>query len=206
MGNKDELGKLIRFYRMSRNMTQAQLAEALGRSASTIAMYEIGQREPDMDTLEALADIFNISKRELVPDDEPKPLLSNTLNSHRVPLVGSAAAGEPIFDEEIDVYVNAPLKADCAIRVSGDSMEPTYLNGDILYIRSQPDVNYEGQIAVVICGDEACVKHVHKTPDGLSLASDNQKYAPMFKRFSDYDGNIRILGIIIGYTRMYEDC
>ena len=206
MGNKDELGKLIRFYRQSRNMTQAQLAEALGLSASTIAMYETGKREPDMDTLEALADVFNIRKRELVPEDEPQKLLRPvSQDSHRVPLVGAAAAGEPIFDEDIDVYVNAPLKADCAIRVSGDSMEPTYLSGDILYIRMQPDVNYEGQIAVVICGDEACIKHVHKTPDGLSLTSDNQRYAPMYKRFADYDGNIRILGTIIGYTRMYED-
>lgn len=68
MGNKEVLGKNIRDYRQLRNMTQAQLAEAIGVAPSTISMYETGVREPDMDTIEAIADIFNIRKRDLVPE------------------------------------------------------------------------------------------------------------------------------------------
>ena len=84
-------------------------------------------------------------------------------------------------------------------------MTPTYLHGDLLYVRSQSYVDYDGQIAVVICGDEACVKHVYRQPDGLLLASDNAMFAPMFKKYADYDGTMRILGKVIGFTRMYQD-
>lgn len=68
MGNKDDLGRLIRFYRLSRNMTQAELAESIGQSPSSVAMYELGQREPDMDVIECIADILNIRIRDLIPE------------------------------------------------------------------------------------------------------------------------------------------
>ena len=63
---KIELGKRIRVMRSSRGLTQAQLAEQIGVSSSTIAMYEIGKRVPDMDTVEALADIFNVPRGYLM--------------------------------------------------------------------------------------------------------------------------------------------
>lgn len=45
--------------RKEKNMTQAQLAEALGVSKGTIAMWEIGKREPNFETLDRLSDIFD---------------------------------------------------------------------------------------------------------------------------------------------------
>ena len=70
MGNKSEIGRRIRLYRKSRNLTQARLAEMIGKSVGAIGMYEKGKREPDMDTIEALADAFNIRMRDLIPDDD----------------------------------------------------------------------------------------------------------------------------------------
>lgn len=167
---------------------------------------------PRLDQIKAIASAMGMTADELVRATDPDTPVSlsnvyplDALDSHIIPVIGYAAAGEPIYDEETNVYVDGPLKADCAIRVKGDSMNPTYLDGDLLYVRTQPDVDHDGQIAVVICGDEACVKHVYREPDGLTLTSDNAQYAPMFKRFTDYDGTLRILGKIIGYTRMYKD-
>lgn len=45
--------------RKDKNMTQVQLAEALGVSKGTIAMWEIGKREPNFETLNRLSDIFD---------------------------------------------------------------------------------------------------------------------------------------------------
>lgn len=72
MGNKDEIGKLIRFYRKSRHLTQKDVATMLEWPYSRVAMYETGKREPDADSLEALADVFNISLRDLMPDKSTK--------------------------------------------------------------------------------------------------------------------------------------
>ena len=45
--------------RKEKNMTQVQLAELLGVSKGTVAMWEIGKREPNFETLDALSDIFD---------------------------------------------------------------------------------------------------------------------------------------------------
>ena len=52
--------------RKSRNMTQEDLAKCIMQSASSITMYETGRREPDLETLEALADVFNVTLGSIV--------------------------------------------------------------------------------------------------------------------------------------------
>lgn len=51
---------VLKSLRTERNMTQDQLAKILKISRSTIGMYEKGDREPDYETLEAIADFFNV--------------------------------------------------------------------------------------------------------------------------------------------------
>lgn len=45
--------------RAEKGMTQVQLAEALGVSKGTIAMWETGKREPNFETLNELSEIFD---------------------------------------------------------------------------------------------------------------------------------------------------
>lgn len=66
MGKREEIGLRIRTMRKSRNMTQEDLAKAIEQSASSITMYETGRREPDLETLEALADVFNVTLGSIV--------------------------------------------------------------------------------------------------------------------------------------------
>ena len=70
MGKKKEIGTRIRTMRKSRGMTQEDLARAIGQSASSITMYETGRREPDFETLDALADVFNVPLVSLVSEDD----------------------------------------------------------------------------------------------------------------------------------------
>lgn len=66
MGKREEIGLRIRTMRKSRNMTQEDLAKAIDQSASSITMYETGRREPDLETLAALADVFNVTLGSIV--------------------------------------------------------------------------------------------------------------------------------------------
>lgn len=53
--------KRLRQLRQERDITQDFLAKAVGISKSSINMYERGEREPGFETLEAIADFFNVN-------------------------------------------------------------------------------------------------------------------------------------------------
>lgn len=61
----------LKALRESRNLTQAELAERLEVSKSTISMYELGNREPDFEMLEAIADTFNVRMSDLIDKETP---------------------------------------------------------------------------------------------------------------------------------------
>jgi len=206
MGLK-EIAENIKTMRMSRNMTQRDLAKALGVSSSTIAMYETARREPDIETMEALADTFNVPLSSITGNNKPTlppgliPI--SDLQRHRIPVLGSMAAGEPVYDPEFpDVVVDGPLDADFALRVHGDSMTPGYLDGDLVFLRSVPDVPHNGSVCAVSVDNEAALKHVFRYADHILLTSDNQQYEPMQYSFAEHD--IRILGVPVGFLRMYK--
>lgn len=51
---------VLKSLRTANGLTQEELAKALKISRSTVGMYENGSREPDYETLEAIADFFNV--------------------------------------------------------------------------------------------------------------------------------------------------
>lgn len=51
---------VLKQLRMAKGMTQGELAEKIGITRSRLSMYELGQREPDLETLEMIADFFNV--------------------------------------------------------------------------------------------------------------------------------------------------
>ena len=57
---------MLKFLRTRDNLSQSELADKLGVAKSTISMYEVGKREPDFETLEAIADFFNVDMNFLL--------------------------------------------------------------------------------------------------------------------------------------------
>ena len=51
---------ILKNLRTSNSLTQDELSKSLKISRSTIGMYEKGAREPDFETLESIADFFNV--------------------------------------------------------------------------------------------------------------------------------------------------
>lgn len=92
MGIKEDIGIRIRTMRLSRQMTQEDLAKSIGQSASSITMYETGRREPDFEILEAMADIFNVPLIAFISDDVG-------LNSQDLHLLSVFHAADPKYQE-----------------------------------------------------------------------------------------------------------
>ena len=57
----DKFAKTLTLLRQDRNITQEELGKAIGVSRSAVGMYERGERHPDYETLEKIADFFNVS-------------------------------------------------------------------------------------------------------------------------------------------------
>lgn len=93
MGNFQTVLKSLR---KSNGLTQDELAKVLKVSRSTIGMYENGSREPDYETLEAIADYFNV---------DIDYLLGRTLKTTKIIKPQTIAAhfdGDEYTEEELD--------------------------------------------------------------------------------------------------------
>lgn len=198
-------GKILRNLRTSKDLTQTQLANSLGLSFSTISMYERGEREPDFEIAEAIADFFNVSMDYLHGKESVSFSYDNIIplpNMNKIPLLGTIACGEPILAQEnIECEIDIPedIKADFALRCSGNSMiDARILDGDIVYIHQQPTVN-NGEIAAVLIGDEATLKRVYLTDSTLTLVACNTAYQPLVYT-NEQLNEIRILGKAVGFT------
>ena len=67
-----EFRDVFKSLRLSNNLTQDELAQDLEISRSAVSMYERGEREPDFETLEKIADFFNVDMNYLIGwSDDP---------------------------------------------------------------------------------------------------------------------------------------
>lgn len=208
----------IKLLRTERGITQEQLASMLKVSRSTIGMYESGKREPDFETSEAIADIFNVDmdflmgrsdverKHPLTPTTVIPPGFQPMPEMATVPVVGRIACGEPITAEQnIEKYVDVPedVRCDFCLECEGDSMIDVGIHsGDMVYIRIQPEVE-NGEIAAVRIGDEATLKKVYYDGESLILMPCNASYLP-----KTYSGpaleDIKIEGKVVGFTHWFR--
>jgi len=195
--------------RMERGLRQSDVADAVGIVKGAISMYETGQRTPSFEVVEAIADYFNVPMAFLldspVPKDRTNPQATPPgflpINKCRVRLAGNIAAGVPVLAvEEYDTAIALAngIKCDFALKVTGDSMINARIqDGDIVFIRSQPDVE-DGEIAAVIIDDEATLKRVYHFPGGVKLIAENPKYPPMTFTKENSD-SIRIVGKAVAF-------
>lgn len=125
--------------------------------------------------------------------------------TRKVPMLGTIACGEPILaTENIDTYVDVPedVRCDFTLRCKGDSMIGARIyDGDIVYIREQPDVENGEIAAVLIDGSEteATLKRVYKSEGQIMLMPENSAYQPMVYTGADMV-RVRILGKAVAFT------
>lgn len=138
------------------------------------------------------AKVYNYAREQL---DEQ----NSGINEKRsIYVVGTSAAGEPIeygdFDSEM-IQTDVPAKADKAIHIKGDSMEPKIANNSIIFYHEQPTLEI-GEIGIFEINGSAvtCKKYyVDYESKKIVLKSINPKYEPMY-----FNGEqVRILGKVV---------
>ena len=131
--------------RTERRLSQQNLADQLGFSKSSVNMYERGEREPGLESMETIADYFNvdldylmgrsdipnrndwlksINKSVVVEPSQPQVKFDNIIpiSTKRFRLLGDIACGKPIMaNEEKELYVEAGanIDADFCLKAKG---------------------------------------------------------------------------------------
>ena len=108
----------------------------------------------------------------------------------------SAGTGFSYFnDGNYDtVFYDKDLDHDFASWVFGDSMDPKYMNGEVVLVK-ETGFDYDGAIYAVDWDGQTYIKKVYKEKDGLRLVSINSKYKD---KFAPFEEDPRIIGKIVG--------
>lgn len=196
------IGERIKDARKSAGLTQLELAKKTDLSRSYIGDIEKDRYNPSVSTLQLIATATNTPLEDLLPSTKTA---SPTGRGVRIPVLGRVVAGIPIeaVEEILDYEEITPELAATgeffALKIRGHSMEPRMMEGDVVIVRRQDDVD-SGDVAIVLVnGDEATVKRVKKQPEGITLIATNTSvYEPHFysnKEIADLP--VRILGRVV---------
>lgn len=184
----------LRDVRKQNKMTQQQLADMLGITQATLSGWETEKFEIDNASLSKCADIFGVSIDYLfgrTNEVSPTYFFNEEENNSpskgiKIPVLGRVVAGIPVEAvEEILEYeeITPEMAAQgehFALQIKGDSMEPRMLSGDVVIVRKQSDVNTGDTAVVLVNGNEATIKKIKKSDDGIMLIPTNPNYEVMF--------------------------
>ena len=193
------ISEIIKDIRRRNYLNQTAFANKLGVTQGTVSQWENGLTRPNLDQLQAISTVFGVSIDSLLND---RPAIK-AIRRAAIPILGNIACGERITpDLNPEGYADLPegVRADFALRCNGDSMSPTLIDGDLVLIRNQPEVE-PGQIAAVNIAGETTLKHIYPQDNGVLLVADNPAYPPIF---AASDEQIIIHGLAVGYTRLFE--
>jgi repressor LexA len=178
------IGNRIKARRKELGLSADDVATKLGKNRATVYRYESNAIENlPTSILEPLAKILETTPAALMGWEK----MNHKKRSVKIPVLGRVAAGIPIETvEDIEDYEEIPETMAAsgeffALRIQGKSMEPRILDGDVVIVRKQEDIE-SGEIGVVVVnGSDATVKKVMKEENGIMLVATNQTiYPPKF--------------------------
>lgn len=183
----------IRKFRKKYNLSQNELGERLGVSGKTVSSWELGNSEPKMGMIENLANIFNISKSDLLDNE-----LTYTTPHIDIPLYSEISCGTASFvAEDIEEYITMPLsilKDDVeyfANYASGDSMiDINIKDGDLLIFKTTNYIDTNDIGAFCINGEFTC-KRYKEVNGTVMLMPCNLEYDPLLIKEDD---DFRVIG------------
>ena len=199
----------IKSRRKELNLTLEQVGDLVGVGKSTVRKWETGDIENmKRDKIVKLAKALRVSPSYIMGIEEEQPQLE-TLPVKKIPVVSKISAGLPIYSEEnlIDYIYFATNKLNSdkeefGLKVSGDSMDKIFQDGDIVVVEKDSVVE-NGQLGVVmINGYNATVKRIRYNGDQIILIpeSNNSNHYP---QVYGKDDDVKIIGRVIASQKLF---
>ncbi|MBS5988868.1 LexA family protein [Anaerococcus hydrogenalis] len=195
------IGEKIKQLRTENKWTQQELANRLHVGKTTVSNYETGHSDPNIDMINQLSEIFEVSVGYLLEKKGNKIPIKDK-DYATINVYGSIPAGIPIEaiedisdTEDISFKDFDKNKTYIGLKVEGDSMYPKYLEGDTIILELTPYCESGTDAAVYVNGYDVTLKTVIKNENGtITLKPINTSYPP--KTYGKDDEPIKILGIV----------
>lgn len=204
-----ELSMKLRNLRKSKQLNQSKIANILKISQQAYAKYEQGITEPDINSLNLLANFYGVTTDYLLGRDIGLTPINLECIVTKIPVYGTIPAGIPVEAiEEILDYEEIPESLASsgvffALKVKGNSMFPEIKNNDIVIIRKQEDAETGDICAVMVNGYDATLKTIKKDISGITLIPRNPEYETKTYTPAEVEQlPVRIIGKVIEIRRM----
>lgn len=190
--------------------------ESINSSSAVLSKSKI---QSIYDELEPLEQRKVVTYAEKLRDEQEKRRkakineVSEAISLYQVEVVSETAAacgfnygfGYEDTDRETIEVDEKPPRHDIATKVSGDSMQPVYQDGDILYLVDKGLTTYNGDLAVIAYGDRSYFKRIYTENGRLRLVSLNDKYEDIILDFPPAeDTHIKIFSVVGVYRGKLE--
>ncbi|HFS1372765.1 TPA: XRE family transcriptional regulator [Streptococcus suis] len=222
-------GTRLKEIRTERKFSQTEIANRLDINRASYNKWESGKTVPNQKNLTALATIFNVpvtyfeSEFNIVNNflqlnDKNKVLaeeyVGSLLQSQKVislfpvevleDIELSAGPGQGFFDEYATqtVYSDEEQSGyDIATWIKGNSMSPTYLDGEVALIR-ETGFDYDGAVYALVWEGQTFIKKLYREKKGLRVVSINSAENPDW--FISADDDFHVVGKVVGHFMPVE--
>lgn len=209
-----KLTDLLKKLRKSKGLTQQDLATLSGISRSYYNEIESGSKEPAYATMLTIAKSLNVDIDVLmnIDDIQSEELIDMTVKPDSdivlIPLVGEIRAGIAMYaNENIETYLKVDAtnisqgKTYFYLKVVGDSMDRTIMEGDLVLVEHTSDVKTGDIVIALTKDDEATIKRIRLNSDEIVLLpnSYNIEYTPTRHKPED----LTIIGKVVKAERYF---
>ena len=207
------IGERIRQVRGSAN--RDEFSSKFGVSKNTIGRYESGQSSPNAKFLKKLCEVYDVNLDWLMYGTGPvhrQELNCQSDNFEFIPMAEaklSAGGGAFVISESYRDYYAfrsdwlsntlTSVKNAVLMRVTGDSMEPTIYDGDIVMLDTGRTHVYDGSIYALRMDDTIMIKRLSLRPgDKIRVISDNRReYEP----YETGRADVHVIAQVVWFAR-----
>lgn len=200
----------LRELRKEKGLTMKAFGSLFNISESTVSLYETEKRDIDVSLLGEIAKYFNVSVDYLLGFDSNITTMDAPLTfGTKIKVLGKVPAGVPIEAVECvidEIDISKEMAEDeyeyLGLLVSGDSMFPEYLDGDIVIIRKQSTADTGDDVVAYVNGYDATLKRLQRMTGGIRLKALNPQYESKFYSNDEIKNlPVNILGVVVEMRR-----
>ena len=188
----------LKFFRSRADLTQGELAKAVGISQKQVSDYEVGSAKPRQATYFKILDALNMTDEEFygnqISTQGESPLILKIPIYNWVSVTTADTAPDSYVYIDSNILKRTSTEGLFAMNIGGLSMYPQYKDGDCIIADSNLQNIKDGLLYILSIGDEPTFKQCFKQPNGkIHLSAFNNTF-PSFEVNPD---EINVLGEVI---------